>query len=52
MVSNTPRPVVLFEVVKGILTGQQPNVAETHVFSGHEMQARSADPAASSPKRP
>ena len=37
MVSNTPRPVVLFEVVKGILTGQQPNVGETHVVSGQEM---------------
>jgi hypothetical protein len=28
---------VLFEVVKGILTGQQPNVGETHVVSGQEM---------------
>lgn len=37
MVSNTPRPVVLFEVVKGILTGQKPNVGETHVVSGQEM---------------
>jgi general stress protein 26 len=37
MVSNTPRPVVLFEVVKGIVTGQQPDVGETHTLSGSEM---------------
>ncbi|HEV3050103.1 MAG TPA: hypothetical protein VGX50_07335, partial [Longimicrobium sp.] len=37
MVSNTPRPVVLFEVVKGIVTGTQPNVGETHVLNAGEM---------------
>ena len=37
MVSNTPRPVVLFEVVKGIITGSQPDVGETRVVSGAEM---------------
>jgi general stress protein 26 len=37
MVSNTPRPVVLFEVVKGIVTGQQPDVGETHVLNAVEM---------------
>lgn len=37
MVSNTPRPVVLFEVVKGMITGTQPDVGETHVLSGSEM---------------
>lgn len=37
MVSDTPRPVVLFEVVKGIITGTQPDVGETRVVSGSEM---------------
>jgi general stress protein 26 len=40
MVSNTPRPVVLFEVVKGIITGTQPDVGETHVLSGSELHGR------------
>jgi general stress protein 26 len=40
MVSNEPRPVVLFEVVKGMITGTQPNVGETHVLSGHELHGR------------
>jgi general stress protein 26 len=39
MVSNTPRPVVLFEVVKGIITGTQPDVGETHMLSGSEIHA-------------
>ena len=37
MVNDTPRPVVLFEVVKGILTGQQPDVGETHTLDAGEM---------------
>ncbi len=37
MVNNTPRPVVLFEVVKGIVTGVEPNVGETRTLSGQEM---------------
>lgn len=37
MVSNTPRPVVLFEVVKGMITGQQPDVGETHVLNEGEL---------------
>ena len=37
MKNDTPRPVVLFEVVKGIVTGQQPDVGETHVLSGSEI---------------
>ena len=37
MVSNTPRPVVLFEVVKGMITGQTPDIGETHTLSGCEM---------------
>lgn len=40
MVSNTPRPVVLFEVVKGIITGTQPDVGETHMLSGSEIHSR------------
>lgn len=42
MVSNTPRPVVLFEVMKGIVTGQQPNVGETHVLNESELHGRLA----------
>ena len=38
MKNDTPRPVVLFEVVKGIITGQQPDVGETHVL--HEGELR------------
>jgi general stress protein 26 len=37
MVSNEPRPVVLFEVVKGMITGQTPDVGETHVLSSGEL---------------
>ena len=42
MVSNTPRPVVLFEVVKGMITGQTPDIGETHTLSGREMHGGSA----------
>lgn len=37
MVSNTPRPVVLFEVVKGMITGTRPDVGETHVLNEGEL---------------
>lgn len=37
MVNNTPRPVVLFEVVKGMITGTQPDVGSTHTLQGSEM---------------
>lgn len=37
MVNNTPRPVILFEVVKGIVTGTQPDIGETHTVSGSEL---------------
>ena len=37
MVNNTPRPVILFEVVKGIVTGSEPNVGETRTLSAQEM---------------
>ncbi len=29
---NKPKPVVLYEMVKGWLTGRQPEVGETHVI--------------------
>jgi len=29
---NKPQPVVLFEVVKGMLTGSTPELGETHVI--------------------
>lgn len=37
MVVNKPRPVVLFEVAKGILTGNRPNVGEERHISGGEL---------------
>lgn len=37
MKSDTPRPVVLFEVVKGIITGQHPDVGSVRVVSSSEM---------------
>jgi general stress protein 26 len=40
MVSDTPRPVVLFEVVKGIITGQQPHTGETRVITDSELHSK------------
>ena len=37
MKSDTPRPVVLFEVVKGIVTGQAPNIGSTRVLNEQEL---------------
>ncbi|HSU14275.1 pyridoxamine 5'-phosphate oxidase family protein [Longimicrobium sp.] len=37
MKSDTPRPVVLFEVMKGIVTGKQPDVGSIRVVSSGEM---------------
>ncbi len=37
MVVNKPRPVVLFEVAKGMLTGTRPNVGEERQISGGEL---------------
>ena len=34
---NKPQPVVLFEVVKGIITGKQPDVGSVRVVSGSEL---------------
>ncbi len=41
MKNDTPRPVVLFEVVKGMLTGQRPDVGETRVLEGSELRKSS-----------
>jgi general stress protein 26 len=40
MKSDTPRPVVLFEVVKGILTGKEPDIGSVRVVSGGEMHGK------------
>lgn len=37
---NKPRPVVLFELVKGMLTGKPPHAGETQRIEGDEMRAR------------
>jgi general stress protein 26 len=37
MVNDTPRPVVLFEVLKGMVTGSTPDVGEVRKVSGGEM---------------
>lgn len=37
MVSDTPRPVVLFEVVKGMITGQAPDVGSVRAVSAGEL---------------
>jgi general stress protein 26 len=36
---NKPRPVVLFEVVKGMVTGSRPNVGEERSLSGAEVKS-------------
>jgi general stress protein 26 len=37
MQSDTPRPVVLFEVVKGMVTGSTPDIGSVRVVSSAEM---------------
>jgi hypothetical protein len=37
---NKPKPLALFEVVKGIVTGSQPDVADVRHVSGREMGKR------------
>jgi len=37
MKSDTPRPVVLFEVVKGMVTGSAPDIGSVRMVSGAEM---------------
>jgi len=36
---NKPQPIVLFEVVKGMITGKAPHVGETQRIEGDEMRA-------------
>jgi hypothetical protein len=35
--SDTPRPVVLFEVVKGMVTGSPPDIGSVRVVSSAQM---------------
>lgn len=42
LVTSKPRPIVLFEVVKGILTGSTPNVGEQRSLTERELNARAA----------
>ena len=42
MVSDTPRPVVLFQVAKGILTGEQPHIGEMGRLTGDELKRGAA----------
>jgi len=37
MVNNTPRPVVLFEVLKGMVTGSTPDIGEVRKVDGGEL---------------
>ncbi len=37
---NEPRPVVLFEVVKGMITGDRPDVGEVRHVSPRELEGR------------
>ena len=39
MKSDTPLPVVLFEVVKGMVTGSPPDIGSVRVVTGGEMRA-------------
>ena len=42
LVVNKPRPVVLFEVVKGMVTGSTPDVGEQRHLTERELQTRPA----------
>lgn len=42
MVSDTPRPVVLFRLVKGIITGTQPDIGQMEKVSADEMRSGAA----------
>ena len=41
MTLDKPQPVVLFEIVKGRLTGQFPDIGEVHEVAGSEIRGRS-----------
>jgi hypothetical protein len=38
---DKPKPVVLFELAKGFLTGKEPDIAEVREVSGDEIRKRS-----------
>jgi len=40
MKNDTPRPVILFEVVKAMVTGSTPDMGSVRVVSGGELHAR------------
>jgi general stress protein 26 len=40
MKNDTPRPLLLFEVVKGLVTGAQPDIGSVRAVSGGELHAR------------
>jgi len=42
LVVNKPRPIVLFEVAKGIITGSTPDVGEQRHITERELQTRAA----------
>ena len=42
LVVNKPRPIVLFEVVKGMVTGSTPDVGEQRHLAERELQTRTA----------
>jgi general stress protein 26 len=42
MVNNTPAPVVLFELAKGMITGDRPEVGETRQVSSDELRRGAA----------
>jgi general stress protein 26 len=42
MVTNKPRPMVLFEVAKGIVTGTPPNVGEQRSLTERELRTEAA----------
>ena len=41
MTVDKPQPVVLFEVVKGMVTGEFPDVGEVHAVAGSEIRGKS-----------
>ena len=41
MTVDKPQPVVLFEVVKGMVTGAFPDVGEVHAVAGSEIRGKS-----------
>jgi general stress protein 26 len=42
MMNDAPTPIVLFEVAKGLLTGQRPDVGDTQRVSGEELHRGAA----------